>query len=57
MKSKSGIGAFILIALGIVFLLANFGLLPHPFLKQWWPLILVFVGLLSLIRRSSREKP
>ena len=56
MKCKSGIGAYILIVLGAVFLMANFGLLPHPLMKQWWPLILVLVGILSLIRRSSCEK-
>jgi hypothetical protein len=56
MKSKSGIGAYILIALGAIFLLSNFGLLPHPFMARWWPLILVLVGVLLLTRRSSREK-
>jgi hypothetical protein len=56
MKSKSGVGAFILIALGIIFLLSNFGLLPHPFMKQWWPLILVLVGVLLLTRRCEVKK-
>ena len=56
MRCKSGIGAYILIALGVIFLLSNFGLLPHLFMKQWWPLVLVLVGVLLLIGRSSREK-
>jgi hypothetical protein len=56
MKCKSGIGACILIALGAIFLLSNFGLLPHLFMKQWWPLVLVFVGVLSLIRRYEVKK-
>jgi hypothetical protein len=56
MKSKSGIGAYILIVLGALFLLSNFRLLPHPFMARWWPLILVLVGIMSLVRRSSREK-
>ncbi len=56
MKFKSGIGAYILIALGAIFLLSNFGLLPHPLMAQWWPLILILVGVLSLIRHSSHDK-
>ena len=56
MKSKSRVGAYVLIALGAVFLLSNFGLLPHLFLKQWWPIILIAVGIISLARRSCCEK-
>jgi hypothetical protein len=55
MKSKSGIGAYILIALGVIFLLSNFGLLPHPFMAQWWPLILILVGILLLLRRRAAK--
>jgi hypothetical protein len=53
MKYKSGIRACVLIALGAIFLLSNFGLLPHLFMKQWWPLILIFVGIFCLIRRCE----
>ena len=59
MKSKSAIGAYILIGLGIIFLLSNLGWLP-PFralMAQWWPLILIIVGILVLLRRSSGGKP
>jgi len=56
MKCKSGIGAYVLIALGAIFLLSNFGLLPHLFMKQWWPLVLVLVGILLLIRRGEAKK-
>ena len=56
MRSKHGIGAYILIVLGAVFLMANFGLLPHPLMKQWWPLILVLVGIMSLMRRREAKK-
>jgi len=58
MKSKSRIAAYILIGLGIIFLLSNLGWLP-PFrtlMAQWWPLILIIVGILLLIRRSSGGK-
>jgi hypothetical protein len=59
MKSKSKIGAYILIGLGIIFLLSNLGWLPglHALMAQWWPLILIIVGILLLIRRSSSGKP
>jgi len=58
MKSKSMIGAYILIGLGIIFLLSNLGWLPRlrPLMAQWWPLILIIVGVLVLVRRSSGGK-
>ena len=59
MKSKSGIGAYILIGLGVIFLLSNLGWLPRlgPLMTKGWPLILIIVGILVLIRRSSGGKP
>jgi hypothetical protein len=58
MRSKSGLGAYILIALGIIFLLSNLGWLPHlgPLMARGWPLILIIAGVLLLIRRSSHKK-
>jgi hypothetical protein len=58
MKSKSRIGAYILIGLGIIFLLSNLGWLPglRALMAQWWPLILIIVGILLLIRHSSGGK-
>ena len=58
MRSKSGIGAYILIGLGIIFLLSNHGLLPHlgPLMAQWWPLILVIVGVWLLLKNKSGGK-
>jgi Domain of unknown function (DUF5668) len=53
--SKSGI---ILIILGCVFLAHNFGLLEWGWLRQWWPLILIGVGVWSLIdRRPGDQHP
>ncbi|MBL8349136.1 MAG: hypothetical protein JNL87_02380 [Burkholderiaceae bacterium] len=54
MKSKSSIAAFILIALGVLFLLSNLGVVPHigALLSRWWPLILIAVGASMLLRRS-----
>jgi hypothetical protein len=57
MKSKFEIGAYILIGLGIIFLLKNFGWLPRSLMAQWWPLILIIVGVWLLVRRSPRKKP
>jgi ABC-type multidrug transport system permease subunit len=59
MRSKSAIGAYILIGLGILFLLSNLGWIPpiRLLVSQWWPLILIIVGILVLIRHSSRPKP
>lgn len=53
MRSKSKIGALILIVLGALFLLANFGWIPRlgPLFAQWWPLILIVVGVSLLVRR------
>ncbi len=55
MKSKSRIGAYILIGLGIIFLLSNLGWLPHlrPLMAHWWPLILIIAGILLLLRRKT----
>lgn len=50
---KSRIGAVILIVLGVLFLLSNLGWLPRigPLLAQWWPLILIAVGVYLLVQR------
>ena len=54
MLFRSRIGALILIIVGTLFLLSNLGWIPRigPFLHQWWPLILILVGVLMLVRRS-----
>ena len=53
MKPRSGFGAFVLIVLGILFLLANLGVIPRlgALFTTWWPLILVAVGVSMLLRR------
>ena len=54
MRTRSLVPAVVLIGVGIIFLLSNFGLLPRigPLLAQWWPLILIVVGIGMLVRRS-----
>ena len=47
-------GAIVLIILGTLFLLSNLGVVPQlgPLLRQWWPLILIVVGVIMLVQRS-----
>lgn len=54
MLSRSRICAIVLIIVGGLFLLANLGVIPEirPLLRQWWPLILIVVGVLLLVQRS-----
>jgi hypothetical protein len=53
MRPKSLVAALILITLGVLFLLSNLGLLPRlgPLFAQWWPLILIVVGVSLLFKR------
>jgi hypothetical protein len=54
MHMRSRTGAFALIIVGTLFLLSNLGVIPQlgPLLRQWWPLILIVVGILMLVQRS-----
>ena len=53
MPFRSRTGALILIIVGIAFLLSNLGLIPRigPILHQWWPLILIVIGVVMLVQR------
>jgi cadmium resistance protein CadD (predicted permease) len=53
--SWSGI---ILVVVGALLLANNFDLLPLHWMRQWWPLILIAVGLMSLVRpdRARRRR-
>ena len=46
------VGAVILIGLGVLFLLSNFGLLSW---SKFWPLIFVIIGIAILAGRSRRS--
>lgn len=49
------VGALILIALGVIFLLKNLGIADiriFDLLSVWWPLILIAVGLSMLLNRK-----
>jgi len=54
MLFRSRTGAFVLILVGVLFLLSNLGVIPQlgPLLRQWWPLILIVIGVAMLIQRS-----
>jgi len=58
MRSKTRIGGYILIALGIIFLMSNLGWLPpiRSLMAHWWPLILIIVGVWLLLRHKSSGK-
>jgi hypothetical protein len=56
MRSNSLVGAYVLIGLGTYFLLKKQGLLPGvgPILEEWWPAILIIVGIGMIVRRRPR---
>jgi hypothetical protein len=53
--SWSGI---ILVIVGALLLANNFDLLPLHWLRQWWPLILIAIGVMSMVRpdRAGRRR-
>jgi hypothetical protein len=51
--NKSGI---VLIVIGVLFLAYNFDLFEFGWLRQWWPLILIGVGIWSLIDHKPGDK-
>ena len=51
--SWSGI---ILVVVGALLLANNFDLLPLGWLRQWWPAILISVGVMSLVRPDRARR-
>jgi hypothetical protein len=51
--SKSGV---ILIVLGCLFLANNFGFLQWGWLRQWWPLVLIAVGVWSIFNHKPGDR-
>ncbi len=45
----------VLVAVGLILLLANFGFLAWFTWGRWWPLILIAVGVVMLVRRSRES--
>jgi Domain of unknown function (DUF5668)/B-box zinc finger len=52
--SRVPIGAFILIGLGVLFLLDELGVMHMHNLWRFWPLVLIAIGIRILMRRSGR---
>ncbi len=49
-RRKSYAGAVVLILIGVIFLLHNFGVVSAwQFYARWWPLIIILVGVIKLI--------
>jgi hypothetical protein len=53
-SSRVPVGAFILIGLGVLFLLHQLGVLHLDNLWRFWPLVLIAIGIRVLVRRSGR---
>jgi hypothetical protein len=51
--NKSGL---ILIAVGAVLLAHNFGFFSWGWLRQWWPLLLIALGLWSILMHRPGDK-
>ena len=53
MPFRSRTGALVLIIVGVLLLFSNLGWIPQlrPLLHQWWPLILIIVGVLMFVRK------
>ena len=52
-QRRTPMGAIVLIALGVIFLLANFGLLHKEWLIKGWPIALVALGVWILMDRMK----
>jgi TM2 domain-containing membrane protein YozV len=52
--SRIPVGAFVLIALGVIFLLEQFGWFRFDWFGRFWPVILIAIGIRVLMRRTSR---
>lgn len=50
--NKSGI---VLIVIGVLFLAYNFGYFNFGWLRDWWPLILIALGIWSLINHKPGD--
>src|SRR3989337_1527517 len=51
--SNGVVGGLVLLGLGLIFLLSKFGYFPSGLWGRWWPLILIAIGLIILLRRPE----
>jgi TM2 domain-containing membrane protein YozV len=54
-RSRTPVGAFILIGLGVLFLLDEMGALHFDWIWRFWPLILIALGVRILMQRQRRD--
>ncbi|HZM09165.1 MAG TPA: DUF5668 domain-containing protein [Candidatus Limnocylindrales bacterium] len=52
--SRIPVGAFVLIGLGVIFLLEQFGWFHFHWFGKFWPVILIAVGIRVLMKRTGR---
>lgn len=55
-RSRVPIGAFVLIGLGVLFLLDEMGALHFDWIWRFWPLILIAIGVRVLMQRQQRMR-
>jgi hypothetical protein len=55
-RARTFEGAFILIGIGAVLLLWNTGYIPRDW-GQWWPVLLILLGVLAVIIRAQQAGP
>ena len=55
-RSRVPVGAFILIGLGVLFLLDEMGALHFDWIWRFWPLILIAIGVRILMQRQQRMR-
>jgi TM2 domain-containing membrane protein YozV len=53
-RSRVPVGAIVLIGLGVIFLLDQFGWWHFDWFGRFWPLILIAIGIRVLMKRSGR---
>jgi hypothetical protein len=49
------VAGIVLLSLGLLFLLANLGILDSRLMHTWWPLLLIVLGLAKLLRSRGVE--
>ncbi|MCD4735858.1 MAG: cell wall-active antibiotics response protein [Bacteroidales bacterium] len=54
--AQSRIVGYILIAVGVFFLLPEFFFLPYNFRRNFWPLIIIAIGIIILVKHMGRSK-
>jgi len=51
------VGGFVILVVGTVFLLVNLGVLHAPFVRMWWPVLLIVLGTVKLLHWLWWRRP